>query len=469
MKDKNEQLYLDEVEEIKKEDRSPLVRDHDYGKITTYDLHQKDIPVYAEIKYSQDGEIIYENYDKLKEVLNEVIRKNVKTMVITNPLTNEREECKTIQGNALTKLKISELEMKYAIDYMIDNDIIVRGIDSSLDGEFDNYQYISTYKTMDLPPALTRNDNYELLCSLHEKKEYIEKNKDINSEELSKLRNQIKLIRNRLIEGNLRMVNHILYKRIPKDMKPEKKDELHQIAYETLIRFIDNYDPKKGYSLSTALYNYLMHNVWRLYDEQKNTVYVPVHMNRIIKKIKDVKETLEPILGRELTIKEIADEIYEKDYIVKEALKMMRIIEIESTDSYENSELEEQVYDHALDEDNIENEIDEIVDYDTNVLPEIFTYDEMLKSNLEEVLNTLTPEEKLVTQLVNGLEDGVAKSFSEVGKIMGIKSGNVRNIYMAAIRKMRHPKRSKKLEPFLDNYDNIEHRYGLDVKGKKIS
>ena len=265
---------FDEKEVIKKEDRSPLVRDHDYGRIESINANSRDIPVYAQIEYNSNGNLIFEDYTKLNEVLDEVIKKNIKDTHIKNPITNQSQIAKTIQGNVLTKLKLSEKEMEHAILYLSEKNILVRGVDSSLDSEFDGYQYIRTYKSEPLPPGLTNEQNIELFKKLSFLKREIEKNKDNFQKTI--LQKEYHDTRHKLIEGNMRLVSYIMYKRIPSYFNEMDKEDIKQIGYEVLIEFIDKYDVNKGYALSTGLYNYFMFHVWREY-RKTDMIQKPVY------------------------------------------------------------------------------------------------------------------------------------------------------------------------------------------------
>lgn len=455
----NSSSILDEKETITRQDRSPLVRDHDYGRMRSANALVRDESTYAIIELDENDQIVYADYSKLDIVLNEVIANNIKDTHIKNPVTNEKEIAKTIQGNVLTKLKLSELEMEYAIDYLTAKNILVRGIDSSLDSEFDGYQYVSTYKGDSLPPALTKEQNTELFKKLKQLKLMISKTE--NLDEKKQLENEMYNVRNQLVEGNMRMANYLLSKSIPSSMNDTDKEDIKQIGFETLITFIDKYDVDKGYALSTGLSNYLMFKVWKSYNNTSDIIRVPVFMQERIKKILKVKKVIEPILGREATPEEISLEL--NNFSVKKIEEALQVYKNQGFESYDNleeqKESDELLYDYSLDDDNIE--IQQYIVTTQESLPELIATNEELKKEMNLVLNNLPEREADVLRLRYGFYDGKTHLLREIANIYGVSTERIRQIEIRALKHLRHPIYYKHLKGFYgDNAD--EHRYQVD-------
>ena len=448
----NSSSIIENKDKIEKEDRSPLVRDHDYGRIKSADIEKTDIPVYATIEYDKNGQIICEDYSKLEEVLNKVIANNVKDTNIRNPITNQKEVAKTIQGNVLTKLKLSEKEMEYAIIYISEQNILVRGTDSSLDGELENYQYTSTYKSTPLPEPLSNEQNKEIIAKIRKLKQDLLNAKDENQKK--SLEKELKKTRDTIIEGNIRMVDYILSKSTFFKLNESEKEDIKQSGYEQLINIIDKYDLDKGYALSTALYNYLEHHVIREY-QKNDTIRIPVHMQERISKILKIKKALEPFLGREMTPEEIAEELYISVSAVNLALEALRKQKIES--------LETSIADEEPNYDSPEDEVwteEKYTDEIASSLPELYAANEDFKDLLLKALKNLTEREQMVLKMRFGLEGYESThTLEEVAKKLGVHRERIRHIEANAIRKLRRPSRSKIMKEYAYGNEDMRDTY----------
>lgn len=453
---------LDHLEIITKKNRSRNVKDHDYGQIKTANAENRDKPVYAVFKYDNAGNLVYEDYSKLEEIIDkEVIPNNIKDTHIRNPETNERIIAKTIQGNALTKLRLSEKEMEFALTYLAYKGIIVRGSDSSLDSEFDGYQYISTYKNQDLPEGFTMLKNFEVFSEYQKLKDRVA-NLPKDSQEKIKMESQLIKIRNTLIEGNMRLVCGIIRKQMPKLPRPMDEEDIYQIGYEALINYIEKFDVELGYAFSTYIYNTLMLKVLREYDQYQN-FHIPVHIQDRVRKIKKVKEAIEMVKGSEATIEEIADEMDLPIEKIQDALLYAQVNSVESYDAYREIKQEEQYQDFIDDEDELEYDEMETRLYRDSVESEVSKIE--LEQLISKALDTLTEREADVLKLRFGLIDGRQRTLEEVGQIFGYTRERIRQIENKAIRKLRHPKRTKQIRDYYLSEDepviqvNSHHRH----------
>lgn len=437
---------LDHLEVITKKNRSKRVKDHDYGQIKTANAENRDKPVYAVFKYDQKGQLVYEDYSKLEEFLNkEIIPNHIKDTHIRHPETNERIIAKTIQGNELTKLRLSEKEMEFALTYLARKGIIVRGNDSSLDSEFDGYQYISTYKNQELPEGFSMLKNFEVFSEYQKLKDRVA-NLPKDSEEKNKMESQLIKIRNTLIEGNMRLVCDIIRKQMPKLPRQMDEEDIYQIGYEALINYIENFNVELGYSFSTYIYNTLMLKIMRQYDEYQS-FHIPVHTQDRIRKIKKVKEAIEMIKGSEATIEEIADEMDLPVEKIEEALIYEDVNKLESYDEYREQKQEEQYENFTDDEDELEYDEMEARLYRDSVESEVAKIE--LEQLISKALDTLTEREVEVLKLRFGLVDGRQRTLDEVAKILGgCTRERIRQIENKAIRKLRHPSRSKQIRDY---------------------
>jgi len=458
---KNDDMYSSD-DMITRSDRSPYVRDHDYGSVTSYEMNHMDLPVYAVIEYSDTGQIIKEDYSKLDKVLKEVIEESVKETRYRDPMTGESTKGKTIQGNVLVKLKLSEIELAHAINYLSEQNILVRGIDNSLDHEVENYQYISTYKNETLPKALTREENDELFHKLKMLKLKIvnAKNKGIRQ----RFEQEMHSIRNQLIEGNMRLAASIIYRMTPSSFSESDKEDLKQLGYEILINLVDKHDIDRGAAFSTFLYNYLALQVWNRYNKEQSIV-IPPHIRTQINKMLKIKSILEQEWSFEITPEVIAAEMILPVEKVKKLLQIYEMYMDKSISESESESLEESLNGQRKfysEEDEEEIEIDEVnIERDFEEQPEIAVINNDLHDQIIKVLKTLSEREERVLRLRFGLDGDEPKTLDQVAKIFGVTKERIRQIEARALRRLRHPLRSRKLpfpEKDLGRYDNNSGR-----------
>lgn len=412
----NDQIRLSEIlkrfnvevrDLITKEDRSPLVRDFEYGEQETYETRKLDEPVMANLGFSDNGDLISEDYKELDQSMDSFIFSNVVMKQERNKETGEITLFPSIQLNCITRLRLSELEVKHLMEYLLKKGIRVCGYSESLESEFENYDYYRTYKTQILPQPLTEQEVSEKFALFKVSKDPV--------------------IRQQLIMHNMRLVPYVTWKYA--SFYGIDIYELESYGYEGLIEAVERFDVTMGFKFSTFAISYINGRVKRGCQEilvgnrnDFSAAYLTalkVVENENQTTLEKSPELIDDVVDLLVMRGDVKD--YDKD-IIKRRINLLYMDPLE--------EFEDTLV--------AEDDLDEVVRLD------------FLKQALNSTLSTLTPKEEMVLRLRFGLEDGEAHTLAEIGKEFKVTGGRIGQIEAKALRKLRHPSRSRKLAIGLD-------------------
>jgi RNA polymerase primary sigma factor len=356
-----------------------------------------------------------------------------------------------LEANNIDVLRITDDDSddEILLDVDDEDEIEVEKIDLSVPDGVSIEDPVRMYlKEIGKVPLLSAEEEIELAKNMEagavaKEKIAILKSREENAteEELAEIKEEIKNLqkdldagdeaKKRLAEANLRLVVSIAKRYVGRGMLFL---DLIQEGNLGLIKAVEKFDYRKGYKFSTYATWWIRQAITRAIADQARTIRIPVHMVETINKLIRVSRQLLQELGREPSPEEIATEMNMPVERVREILKI----------SQEPVSLETPIGEEE------DSHLGDFIQDDNVPVPADAAAFTLLKEQLEEVLGTLTEREQKVLTLRFGLEDGRARTLEEVGKEFNVTRERIRQIEAKALRKLRHPSRSRKLKDYLE-------------------
>ena len=324
-----------------------------------------------------------------------------------------------LEASGVDVLRITE---NSADDLMLDDDMDIDGLDDEEEVELDKID-------LSVPEGVSIEDPVRMYLKEIGKVPLLSAEEEI--ELAKKMEQGDENAKKRLAEANLRLVVSIAKRYVGRGMLFL---DLIQEGNLGLIKAVEKFDYRKGYKFSTYATWWIRQAITRAIADQARTIRIPVHMVETINKLIRVSRQLLQELGREPTPEEIAKEMDMSVERVREILKI----------SQEPVSLETPIGEEE------DSHLGDFIQDDNVPVPADAAAFTLLKEQLVEVLSTLTDREQKVLRLRFGLDDGRARTLEEVGKEFNVTRERIRQIEAKALRKLRHPSRSRKLKDYLD-------------------
>ena len=307
-------------------------------------------------------------------------------------------------------------------ELLLDNDMDMDGIEDEEEVELDKID-------LSVPEGVSIEDPVRMYLKEIGKVSLLSADEEI--ELAQRMEKGDEAAKKRLAEANLRLVVSIAKRYVGRGMLFL---DLIQEGNLGLIKAVEKFDYRKGYKFSTYATWWIRQAITRAIADQARTIRIPVHMVETINKLIRVSRQLLQELGREPTPEEIAEEMDMPVDRVREILKI----------SQEPVSLETPIGEEE------DSHLGDFIQDDNVPVPADAAAFTLLKEQLVEVLSTLTDREQKVLRLRFGLDDGRARTLEEVGKEFNVTRERIRQIEAKALRKLRHPSRSRKLKDYLD-------------------
>ncbi|KGF15084.1 RNA polymerase sigma factor RpoD [Peptostreptococcus sp. MV1] len=324
---------------------------------------------------------------------------------------------------------VDDKEVKADIDLKEPDDLDIQSIDEEKEEKEETSKESSEPVEIAVPKGISIDDPVRMYLKEIGKIPLLKPHEEVDYAKM--MAEGDEFAKQKLVEANLRLVVSIAKRYVGRGMLFL---DLIQEGNLGLIKAVEKFDYKKGYKFSTYATWWIRQAITRAIADQARTIRIPVHMVETINKLIRVSRQLLQQLGRDPKPEEIAKEMNMTEEKVREIMKIAQ-----DPVSLETPIGEEE--DSHLG--------DFIPDEDAPAPAEAAAYS-LLKEQIEDVLNTLNDREQKVLKLRFGLEDGRARTLEEVGKEFDVTRERIRQIEAKALRKLRHPSRSKKLRDFLD-------------------
>ena len=420
MADKKENLIEEEVKETKKATRKKK-SDEDSAKSTAKKPRKGKEGAEAELTEEEKAQAIQEKFmEKCRGIL--AIAKKKKNVLDYKEIMNYFQDT-DFEADKMEKvfefLEACNVDVKMNDDEVEEDDILlddeddidIEKIDLSVPDGIGLEDPVRMYlKEIGKVPLLSSEDEIELAKKIEEGSNYAKK---------------------KLAEANLRLVVSIAKRYVGRGMLFL---DLIQEGNLGLIKAVEKFDYRKGYKFSTYATWWIRQAITRAIADQARTIRIPVHMVETINKLVRVQRQLLQELGREPSPEEIAETM---DIPVERVREIQKI-------SQEPVSLETPIGEEE------DSHLGDFIQDDNVPVPAEAAASTLLKEQLVEVLGTLTDREQKVLRLRFGMDDGRARTLEEVGKEFNVTRERIRQIEAKALRKLRHPSRSKKLKDYLD-------------------
>jgi RNA polymerase primary sigma factor len=328
------------------------------------------------------------------------------------------EDVMAVEADILTDPKWEELQDGFGI--------VVADIESSLDDPVRMY-----LREIGRVPLLNAEEEVRLAQIMERGKQERQRAERLKVIPNRKYLDDGEEAQRRLTEANLRLVVSVAKKYIGRGMNLL---DLIQEGNIGLIRAVEKFDYTKGYKFSTYATWWIRQAITRAIADQARTIRIPVHMVETINRLIRISRRLLQDLGREPTSEEIAEQMEITAEKVREIIKV----------SQEPVSLETPIGEED------DSHLGDFLEDHTALAPAEAASHQLLKEQVEDVLDSLTERERKVLQLRFGLDDGRSRTLEEVGKEFHVTRERIRQIEAKALRKLRHPSRSRKLKDYLD-------------------